>query len=226
MSVLTLVVLGAIFAGNFTPAVATKANVLLEKDDGKSTFKLNASVLQEISELQRPIRVIAAVGNARVGKSTMLNVVSHMWGNMGEVESVEEIFKTGDSVEAVTRNVWAHIIQPRNGEGNILFIDVEGINLGDDRVTDQLSMFTAMLSSGLNVFALDVMGNSDIDFLYRISRLSDLVFQNNSGLQNFPRLHIVVRSNLKHPDDNGSHILNKIFKPNNQESTQNKGDNI
>ena len=125
MSVLTLVVLGAIFAGNFTPAVATKANVLLEMDDGKSTFKLNASVLQEISELQRPIRVIAAVGNARVGKSTMLNVVSHMWGNMGEAESVEETFKTGDSVEAVTRNVWAHIIQPRNGEGNILFIDVE-----------------------------------------------------------------------------------------------------
>ena len=87
-------------------------------------------------------------------------------------------------------------------------------------------MFTAMMSSGLNVFALDVMGNSDIDFLYRISRLSDLVFQNNSGLQNFPRLHIVVRSNLKHPDDNGNHILDKIFKPHNQESTQNKGDII
>ena len=60
------------------------------------------------------------------------------------------------------------MIQPRSKSGSILFLDVEGTNLGDDTVTDQLSMFTAMMSSGLIIFARDVVGNSDIDFLYRI----------------------------------------------------------
>ena len=151
---------------------------------------MNHDILAKISELQGPIRVIAAIGNARVGKSTTLNLISHIWNGKDEASAVEEIFKTGHSHNAVTRNVWAHIIKPKNKtERNIVLLDVEGTDLGDDRVTDRLSTFTAMMSSVLNVFALNIVGNSDIGFLYRIARLSDLMFKDKKYVQpNFPKL--------------------------------------
>ena len=55
-----------------------------------------AKILLE-SRLEGPIRVIAAVGNARVGKSTTLNLISHIWDGKNENSAVEEIFQTGDS---------------------------------------------------------------------------------------------------------------------------------
>jgi len=171
---------------------------------------LNQDILEKISQLQGPIRVIAAVGNARVGKSTTLNLISHIWNGKNENSAVEEIFKTGHSHGAVTRNVWAHIIKPKNENGNILLLDVGGTNLGDDSVTDRLSMFTAMMSSALNVFALNTVGNSDIGFLYRIARLSDLMFKDKYVLPNFAKLRIVLRSELDPP--NNEEIRNEIFK--------------
>ena len=75
----------------------------------RKTFELNRDALEELSQLQRPIRVIAAVGNARIGKSTTLNVISHIWTGMKQ-NYVEEIFKTGDTLESVTRDVWCHVV--------------------------------------------------------------------------------------------------------------------
>ena len=65
---------------------------------------------------------------------------------------------------------------------------MEGTDLGNDSVTDRLSMFTAMLSFGLNRFALQVVKNGDIDFLYRIVRLSELVFEGRDIPNNSPKL--------------------------------------
>ena len=219
MEVLTLVViLETMIAVCFTPVVSLdcKAKVLLESDEHKTTFKLNAEVLDEISKLEGPIRVIAAIGNARVGKSTTLNLISHMWDERSvETDRVQDIFTTGDSIEAVTRNVWAYIIQHRSDKGSTLLLDVEGTNLGDDSVTDHLSMFTAMMASGLNLFARDIVANSDVNFLYRISVLSEIVFPDIS-LENFPKLRVVLRSNLKTPKDRNIHdlIRDSILKPN------------
>ena len=206
-------VLGTIFSASFTSAVAQgrKAKVLLEVRDDK-TYELVEDVLKEISHLQRPIRVLAAVGNARVGKSSMLNLINHVWAGRKKGNSVEEIFKTGDSFKQVTRNVWSHTIIPRgeNG-GSIVLLDVEGFNLGNDTVTKHLSMFTAMMSSCLNLFANDYLGNKDKEFLHEISRSSDLVFANKTNLRNFPKLHIVVRGNLKSPDDIESYVRDELF---------------
>lgn len=216
MIMLPFVVLGTIFAASFTAAVThgSKAKILLELDDNK-IYKLNEYFLEEISQLQRPIRVIAAVGNAKVGKSTTLNLISHIWDVRSKSDNVDEIFKTGDSFDAVTRNVWAHIVQTGDEKGSVVLLDVEGFNLGDDTITTQLSMFTAMISSCLNIFAENYLGNNDIDFLYQISRLSGLVFQNKTDLQNYPKLHIIVRSNLKRPTNETfeSYIRNKVFRP-------------
>ena len=227
MKVLLLLAIGTIYSASFTPTLAKDRNarVLLQLDEDRQSFKLNEDALKEISELQRPIRVIAAIGNARVGKSTMLNLISDTWGERSEAGVVEEIFKTGDSYEPITRNVWAHIIQPRSQqEGSILLLDVEGTDVGDDSVTGQISMFAAMMSSSLNILAINIVGNNDIDFLYRISRKSDLVFVRKTRAGYFPKLHIVVRSNLKPPNDFENYIRDEIFKPNG--TARDKGDKI
>lgn len=198
-----LIALGAfLVAGYFIPvAKGSEAKILLESVDNKTIYKLNQDILEKISQLQGPIRVIAAVGNARVGKSTTLNLISHIWNGKNESSAVEEIFETGDSFDAVTRNVWAHIIKPKNENGSIVLLDVEGTDLGDDTVTDRLSMFTAMMSSALNVFAMNIVGNGDTGFLYRIARLSDLVFKDKYILPNFPRLRVVIRTQLDPPSN-------------------------
>ena len=182
-------------------ATGSQAEILLESVDNKTVYKLNKDILEKISQLEGPIRVIAAVGNARVGKSTTLNLISHIWNGKNENSAVEEIFQTGDSYDAVTRNVWAHIIKLKDEKGNIVLLDVEGTDLGDDRVTDRLSMFTAMMSSALNVFALNIVGNSDIGFLYRIARLCDLMFKDKNILPNFPKLRVVIRTQLVPPSN-------------------------
>ena len=74
-------------------------------------------------------------------------------------------------------------------------------------------MFTAIISSCLNLFVDNYLGNKDINFLYEISRLSDLVLPNKSDLRNFPKLHLVIRSILKSPDEIGSYVRDTLFKP-------------
>ena len=189
-----------------------------------NAFELNLDVLKEISQMERPIRVITAVENARVGKSTFLNVFSSIISREGKSNAIKEVFKSGASLDPVTRGVWAHIIRHPDKNGSILLLDVEGTDLGNDSVTDRLSMFTAMLSSGLNRFALQVVKNGDIDFLYRIVRLSELVFEGRDIPNNFPKLRIVLRTNLDVPDDDSleDYILQKIFHPDGQSTEKEK----
>ena len=217
MICLLLIAFGTLFVDYSVQVTeAHEAKILLRSVKDKTSsyaFELIPDVLKQISQLKRPIRVIAAVGNARVGKSTTLNLVTHIWKGKGETSAIEEVFKTGASLDPVTRDVWAHIIQHPDKDGNILLLDVEGTDLGDDSVTDRLSMFTAMMSSGLNIFALQVVKNGDIDFLYRIGRLSELVFKDKNIPQNFPKLRIVLRTNLATPSVGSieEYVREKIF---------------
>lgn len=80
-----------------------------------------------------------------------------------------------------------------------MLLDVEGTNLGDDAVTTHLSMFTALVSSGLNVFVREVFQNNNLHFLFHMSRLSDQIFPNIT-IENFPKLQVVIRGALGDPD--------------------------
>ena len=218
-----LIAFGALLSdsGFVIVAEVQQAKILLHSVNNKSSpnaFELNPDVLEEISQMERPIRVIAAVGNARVGKSTFLNVFSSIFSLERKSNAIEEVFKSGDSLNPVTRGVWAHIIRHPDKNGSILLLDVEGTDLGNDSVTDRLSMFTAILSSGLNIFALQVVKNGDINFLYRIVRLSELVFEGKEIPNNFPKLRIVLRTNLNVPDDDSleDYIRQTIFHPDGQ----------
>ena len=175
-----------------------KARFLVKFDNEKQSYVLNGDVLNDLATLQQPIRVVAIVGDARIGKSTTLNLISHFWNGMNGDE-VEEIFQTGDTVLAVTRDVWAHIVKPKAMEGSVVLLDVEGTNLGNDSLTDHLSMFTALISSGLTVMVQTVFGNKNLDFLFRVSRLSDVIFRNGSH-ERFANLRVLFRGHLRPPN--------------------------
>ena len=163
------------------------AQPLLTFNSETEMFQLNKDLLLEIAELQRPIRVIAVVGDARIGKSTTVNVINHIWSGANQTY-IEEVFKTGDTFLPVTRGVWAQVIQPRDEQGgNVVLLDVEGTNLGDDALSTHLSMFTVLVSSGLNLFVREMVQNNNLHFLFHMSRLSDLVFP-SINLENFPKL--------------------------------------
>ena len=183
----------AFLAALYFPSITQQkpAEILIKFDKTEDIFELNKAVLEDLLQLQRPIRVIAVVGDARIGKSTTLNVISHIWSEVND-SHVEEIFKTGDTQEAVTRGVWCHIIHPQDRKGgSVLLLDVEDTNLGDDAVTTHLSMFTALFSSGLNVFVREVFQNNNLHFLFHMSRLSDQIFPNIT-IENFPKLQVVI----------------------------------
>ena len=177
-----------------------KAKLFLELNNKSGTYEMNQGVLDEISKLAGPIHVIAVLGDARVGKSTTLNIITRVWTGLsrGHLE-IQEIFETGDSHAPVTRGVWAHITRVKSEGINVILLDVEGTDLGDDSQIDNFSMFTTLLSSGLAMFANNIVGNKNLHFLYRVSRLSDLVFPNMPH-DNFPKLRIVIRSQLEEPD--------------------------
>ena len=83
-----IVVLGTIFAASVTSgAEGSEANVLLKVTENK-TYELVKDALEELSKIDRPARVFAAVGNARIGKSTMLNLMTNMLDERNRSDSV------------------------------------------------------------------------------------------------------------------------------------------
>ena len=194
------IVLGTLLAVflSIYSAQGDKARFLVKFDNKKQSYVLNDFVLDDLAKLQQPIRVVAIVGDARIGKSTTLNLINHFWNGMNGDE-VEEIFQTGDTVLAVTRDVWAHIVKPKAMEGSVVLLDVEGTNLGNDSLTDHLSMFTALISSGLTVMVQKVFGNKNLDFLFRVSRLSDVIFKNGSH-ERFANLRVLFIGHLRPPN--------------------------
>ena len=201
---LAVIILVFVLTSNTRGKVAQK---LLKYNSKSKVYELNDHVLEQMSKMRGPIRVIAVLGDARIGKSTTLNMINHIWSGV-EQDEVEEIFETGDSMDSVTHDVWAHIVHPRDDmNGSVVLLDVAGTNLGDDALTTHLSMFTALISSGLNVFVRETFQNNNLHFLYHLSRLSNIVFPNIS-LTNFPKLRVVVRGALQAPD--GTTIEDRI----------------
>ena len=175
-----------------------KAQQLLEYNFKTKQFVLDSRCLVEISKLRGPIIVVSAVGDARIGKSTTLNLIRHFW-NQNSLPAFDETFETGNTTIPVTHGVWASIIPAKTpDESNAILLDVEGLNVADDAVTTHLSMFTALVSSAVHIFTRDMMQNHVLDFLYFILRLTEMVFP-DERFDNFPHLGVMVRGALETP---------------------------
>ena len=134
-------------------------------------------------------------GDAKVDKVIVSKMINHSWNGANHT-FVEEIFQTGDGFAPVTRGVWAYITQ--NKEGSIILLDVEADDLVDETLKEHLQMFTGMISSGLNIMVREYIQNTDLQSLYYLTRLNELIFPNSSS-GHFPKLRVTVRSGVKDP---------------------------
>ena len=174
--------------------------------------------LVEFRKLQQPIKVLSAIGDSRVGKSTNLNLVRYFWNGKG-LEPFVKAFNTSSTVEACTEGVWMSSVPDKETRGSVVFLDVEGTDLGREAITDHVSIFTALLSSGVALFTDGMINNHNINFLYRMSRLTDAIWSGKHN-ENFPPLKVVLRGNLKAP--HGVTVLEHVTKSILQPSNANK----
>ena len=172
------------------------AKPLLKYDDETKKFILGDDALSDIEALTGPVKIVGAIGDARVGKSTNLNFIRYFL-DANRNQGVQKVFKTGDSVEPCTTGVWISVVRDANGAGSTILIDTEGTNLGNNENTDLLSIFTVLLSSGLALFAREAVQNHNVQFLYRVSRLSEQIWTEDAeNTKSFPELMVILRDAL------------------------------
>ncbi|XP_031562879.1 uncharacterized protein LOC116298522 [Actinia tenebrosa] len=204
-------------ANEAIPLITVKENT----ENNKDYFILNPDAISMIEQLSSPVKIIAAIGDARVGKSTALNSIHYILSRLDtsafHTKNVEGIFKTGNTMEAVTRGVWISALEipGKHGMENIILLDVEGTDLGDDTVIDKLSIFTALTSSCLTLFMKEFPSSHILDFLYKIVRLSEEAFGKKES-EHFPQLTAVLRGALAPPESYDSidrYIKDSLVEP-------------
>ena len=172
------------------------AKPLLKYDVETKKFILSDDALRDIEALTGPVKIVGAIGDARVGKSTNLNFIRYFLGG-NKNQGVQKVFNTSDSVEACSTSVGISVVRDTNDAGSTILIDTEGTNLGNNENTDLLSIFTVLLSSGLALFAREAVQNHNVQFLYRVSRLSEQIWtQDAANTKSFPELMIILRGAL------------------------------
>lgn len=173
------------------------AKPLLTYDYKSEKFVLGDDALRELKSIQGPLRIISVIGDARVGKSTNLNLIRYFLDGK-ESGMVQKVFKTSESMVPCTSGAWMSVVRDANDAGNTILIDTEGTNVGDNEVTDLLSIFAVLMSSGVALFAREAISNHNIQFLYRVSRLSEQIWENDDmyTANSYPGLMVVIRDAL------------------------------
>ena len=172
------------------------AKELLTYDYRSEKFVLSDDALRELQAVQGAVRIISVIGDARVGKSTNLNLIRHFLdGNRTGV--VQNVFKTSENVKPCTSGVWMTILRDATSAPNTILIDTEGTNMGDNEVTDLFSIFAVLMSSGVALFTRERISNHNIEFLYRVSRISEQIYEDDvQSSISYPRLMVVIRDAL------------------------------
>lgn len=173
------------------------AKPLLQYDYQGEKFVLGDDALRELQAIQGPLRIISVIGDARVGKSTNLNLIRYFLDGK-KSGMVQNVFKTSESMEPCTSGAWMSVLRDANGAGNTILIDTEGTNVGDNEITDLLSIFAVLMSSGVALFARERISNHNIQFLYRVSRLSEQIWEQDDvySANSYPGLMVVIRDAL------------------------------
>ena len=102
-------------------------------------------------------------------------------------------------MEPVTRGILMHALPRRNGKGNIVFIDCEGLDVGDETLIRELGITTRLVSSTLIIFVDNLLDSDDLNFLFLLTRVSNDILEESGHIQN-PNLVVVVRDGLKPPN--------------------------
>jgi len=121
------------------------ANHLISIENNKLT-------LEEIITNNQNIKVISILGEARKGKSTLLNTIIS-----GYTRTNQQIFKTSKSLDHCTQGIdYLHI-----PELNLLFCDVQGLKVGNSANDPKLLLITYLMSD-IIVFTQQHMLNKSV----------------------------------------------------------------
>ena len=165
---------------------------------------VNKSVLDKLAQLTGPIHVLTAIGDARIGKSTALNLMAAMMESKdkkGRVQSVPPVFSVCGSLDTCTKGVWVYVL-PLQTRGHLIILDVEGTDLGGDLITTQFSLLTAYVATDIVVFLKEAVPPRAAIFLHELARLKERQHQANAGHVGFTqKLYVVIRDPLKPPED-------------------------
>ena len=102
-------------------------------------------------------------------------------------------------MEPVTRGIFMHALPRRDGKGSIVFMDCEGLDVGDETLIRELGITTRLVSSTLIIFVDNLFNNDDLNFLFHLTHVSNDIL-GESGLTQNPNLVVFVRGGLKPPN--------------------------
>lgn len=102
-------------------------------------------------------------------------------------------------MEPVTRGILMHALPRRDGKGSIVFMDCEGLDVGDETVIRELGITTRLVSSTLIIFVDNLFNNDDLNFLFHLTHVSNDILGESAHTQN-PNLVVFVRGGLKPPN--------------------------
>ncbi|XP_013389597.1 guanylate-binding protein 1 isoform X2 [Lingula anatina] len=133
--------------------------------DGK--LFVHDETAEALQQHGKPVVVIAIVGNARRGKSYLMN---RMLGRQSG-------FPLGSTTNATTKGIWAWLTDhPTRSNEHLLLLDTEGLSHatdGDENRDIQIFVLSVILSSTLIYNCQGVIDESCLELLDLVSRLSE-----------------------------------------------------
>jgi hypothetical protein len=134
-----------------------------------------------------PVYIISILGNARGGKSSLLNcLASHLTRNN------KTIFKTSSSIDHCTKGIDACFVKPNGYEFMFMLVDCQGINYGDSAIDCKFMLIPYDISDMIIFCENNIIGNATLKSLEPM-HLFEKYIDNYESRENKPILLMRVR---------------------------------
>ncbi|XP_052794729.1 guanylate-binding protein 1-like [Mya arenaria] len=189
--------------------------LIVKTDAGEGhTLSYNHDTLEELSQIEEPLCVIAVAGCLRTGKSYLLSRLVQKCGLSGEC------FTVGHSVDTQTQGIWIMCRPHPTQKGNVIvFLDTEGID-APEKVEIQDDTWIFIIATLLcNVLVYNTKGVFDASQISKF-RFLKLIQSNvtvvRSGSEDdsfldffFPNFDLVLRDLRFNSDTSADELLEK-----------------
>ncbi|XP_045172034.2 guanylate-binding protein 1-like [Mercenaria mercenaria] len=138
-------------------------------DDASNNLKISETVIEQISNIDVPLNVVAVCGLYRTGKSYLMN----------RLANEREGFALGSTVQSETKGIWAWCKpHPKQKDQVLLLLDTEGLGdvaKGDTNHDNKMFSLTLLLCSTLIYNNTGVFNQEALDKLAFITELTESI---------------------------------------------------